>query len=78
MSRIQPPSDDFVVPAELPFLAAISWFDAEYHDLTPLDMLRRYEDGWRHRGVLGEPSAGEWRFIRSLVERFGSVLRVPA
>lgn len=78
MSRPQPSADDLVVPAELPFLAAISWFDAEYHDLTPLDMLRRYEDGWRYRGVLAEPSAGEWRFILALVERFGSVLDVPA
>jgi len=78
MNRMEPPPDELVVPAELPFLAAISWFDAKYHDLAPLDMLRRYEDGWRYLGVLAEPSAGEWRFIQALVEQFGSILDVPA
>ena len=64
------------IPNRLPFLESISWFDAKYRDLPPIDMLRRYEAGWRHRGVLGEPSAEEVRFIRSLASRFGSILDV--
>jgi len=71
-------TDDLRVPEDLPFLASISWFDRCYRDLSPLDMLRRYESGWRYLDVLGEPSPEEWRFIRRLVERFGSVLDVPA
>lgn len=69
---------DLRVPEELPFLESISWFDRDYRDLSPLDMLRRYESGWRHLHVLGEPSAEEWTFIRRLVEHFGSTLDVPA
>jgi hypothetical protein len=63
-------------PRELPFLASISWFDRLYRELPPEDMLRRYEAGWRHLGVLGEPSAEELRFIRELVARYGSYLDV--
>ena len=65
------------MPEELPLLAAISWFDAEYRNLPPLDILRRYEAGWRYKGVLAEPSAEEWRFIRALAREFGSYLDVP-
>ena len=36
------------VPAELP-----------YRRLEPLEMLSRYEAGWRYLGVLGEPSPEE-------------------
>jgi len=64
------------VPAELPFLASISWFDRLYRELPPDEMLRRYEAGWRHLGVLGEPSDEELGFIRELVARFGSWLDV--
>jgi hypothetical protein len=37
-------------------------------------MLVRYEDGWRHLGVLSELSPEERRWIRYLVERYGSIL----
>lgn len=66
------------VPEDLPFLESISWFDRDYRRLSPLDMLRRYESGWRYLDVLAQPSPEEWRFIRRLVERFGSTLDVPA
>jgi len=69
---------DLEMPRELPFLESISWFDAEYRNLEPLDVLRRYESGWRHLGVLADPSEDEWRFIRALVEEFGSTLDVAA
>jgi hypothetical protein len=73
-----PPAAEPTPPDDLPFLASISWFDREYRALPPLEMLRRYESGWRFLGVLSEPSAAERRFIRELVERFGSHLRVSA
>ena len=75
-SRHPPRLGRDAIPSRLPFLASISWFDAMYRDLPPIDMLRRYEAGWRYRGVLGEPSAEETRFIRALVSRFGSTLDV--
>ena len=67
----------FSIPAELPFLASISWFDPQYRDLPPLEMLRRYESGWRFLGVLAEPTPEERRFIRDLVACYGSVIDVP-
>ena len=69
-------SREGTIPEELPFLEKISWFDSDYRNLAPLDMLRRYEAGWRYRGVLGEPSATEARFIKTLALRYGSVLDV--
>ena len=69
---------DISIPEELPFLKSISWFDADYRNLTLLEILRRYESGWRYRGVLSEPSPDENMFIKALVARFGSVLDVPA
>lgn len=69
---------DIPIPEELPFLQSISWFDADFRNLSLLDMLRRYEAGWRFKGVLGEPSREEHEFIRELTTRFGSVLDVQA
>ncbi len=66
------------VPAELPFLASLSWFDRDWRELSPPEMLRRYESGWRNRGVTAEPSPQELRFIAALARRYGSVLDVPA
>jgi hypothetical protein len=67
---------EFIPPADLPFLERLSWFDREYRRLEPLDMLRRYEAGWRHLGVLADPSPEEWEWIRGLARRYGSYLRV--
>jgi hypothetical protein len=67
---------DIAVPEDLPFLKSISWFDVKYRDLSPLDMLRRYESGWRWLGVLEDPTPEEWELIRALVARFGSHLDV--
>jgi hypothetical protein len=64
------------LPRELPFLASLSWSDRRYRELSPLDMLRRYEAGWRHLGVLADPSEEELGFIRALVARYGSWIRV--
>lgn len=72
------PTVEIPIPEQLPFLESISWFDRAYRDLPPLDMLRRYEAGWRYKGVLADPSEEEWGFIRELVKRFGSYLDVQA
>lgn len=71
-------TDEITVPERLPFLESISWFDSLYRDLAPIDMLRRYEAGWRYKGVLADPSPEEWAFIQELVRRFGSYLDVQA
>lgn len=67
-----------VVPAELPFLESLSWFDLRWRELSAVEMLQRYESGWRHRGVTAELSPEEVAFVRALIHRFGSVLDVPA
>ena len=41
-------------------------------------MLRRYEAGWRHAGVLGDATPEELAYLRELVRVFGSVIDVPA
>ena len=68
---------EIAIPEQLPFLESISWFDRNYRDLTPLDMLRRYEAGWRWLGVLSDPSPEEWVLIRELIQRHGSYLDIP-
>lgn len=75
-TQILPAEAELRMPEELPFLASVSWFDVKYRDLDPLEMLSRYEAGWRYRGVLGEPSPEEERFIKALATRFGSILDV--
>jgi hypothetical protein len=65
-----------LVPESLPFLESLSWFDVGYRELTPLDMLRRYESGWRNLGVTGAPTDEELAFIRALARTYGSVLDV--
>lgn len=69
---------NLVVPSELPFLERLSWFDARWRELPAFEMLQRYERGWRHRGVTADPSPEEIAFVRELVQRFGSVIDVPA
>lgn len=67
---------DIPIPAELPFLASLSWFDVRWRELGTLDMLRRYERGWRHRGVTADLSPPESAFVRALIRRHGSDLDV--
>ena len=76
MATLSQPDLDLVLPERLPFLESLSWFDRNYQDLPLLDILRRYESGWRYLGVLADPSPEEWDFIRALVSRFGSYLDV--
>lgn len=69
---------EIAIPEHLPFLESISWFDRSYRDLSPLEMLRRYEARWHDLGVFADPSPEEWELIRQLVQRYGSYLDVQA
>jgi hypothetical protein len=71
--EIVPPAA--AIPRELPFLESLSWNDSGWRGLSPLEMLQRYETGWRWRGVLAEPTEEELAFVRSLARTYGSVLR---
>jgi hypothetical protein len=66
------------IPERLPFLESLSWFDTRWRELSPFEMLQRYERGFRHRGVTADLSAEEAAFLRALIRRFGSDLDVPA
>jgi hypothetical protein len=48
MATLSRPDLDLVLPERLPFLESLSWFDRNYRDLPLLDILRRYESGWRY------------------------------
>ena len=76
MATLSRPDFDLVLPERLPFLESLSWSDRNYRDLPLLDIVRRYESGWRYLGLLADPSPEEWDFIRALVSRFGSYLDV--
>lgn len=65
-------------PERLPFLEAISWFDASPYALSPLEMLQRYERGWRHRGAIADASPEELAWIAALARIYGSTVDVPA
>lgn len=62
------------IPQTLPFLAAVCWQTEDVKHFTPAEMLRRYEQGWKYRGVLGDPNAEELCFVRELAQRYGSWL----
>lgn len=75
-----PTADDGVPipPKELPFLESLSWFDMQWRELSPFEMLQRYERGFRHLGVTSDLSPQEAEFLKKLVRKFGSVIDVPA
>jgi Nucleotidyl transferase AbiEii toxin, Type IV TA system len=59
---------------DLPFLKAICWQSAEIDHFSPLEQLRRYEQGWVYRGLLGDLNSDELDYVRSLADRYGSWL----
>lgn len=60
------------IPEHLPFLEAICWQIDNARDLSPFEMLCRYERGWRYRGVLADLEGEERAFARQLAKEFGS------
>ncbi|MBE9078896.1 nucleotidyl transferase AbiEii/AbiGii toxin family protein [Romeria aff. gracilis LEGE 07310] len=62
------------IPNQLPFLAAVCWQVSDVHQLTPRQMLQRYERGWHYRGVLADLEPPEAAFVDRLVAAYGSWL----
>lgn len=62
------------LPDKLPFLKSICWQIRDIKRLNFKEMLGLYEDGWHYLGVLGEPSPEELRFIKQLIQHYGSWL----
>ena len=71
------PGTEPKAPESLPLLEAISWYDRAPLELSPKEMLARYEAGWRFRGVLADTSPEEVDWIRYLIERYGSTIHDP-
>ncbi len=63
------------VNRQLPFLNALCWQIADIDRLTRSEILQTYERGWRHLGVIAQPSDEEWQFIRDLSNQYGSWLQ---
>jgi hypothetical protein len=60
------------IPDRLPFLEAIGWSMKDLRLLSPAEMLRCYERGWRYRGVLADLEGKELDFVRELAHKIGS------
>ena len=48
----------------------------DVHDLTPDEMLNRYERGWEYRGALADLEGQERAFVHKLAVAKGSWLQV--
>ncbi|HEY9849465.1 MAG TPA: nucleotidyl transferase AbiEii/AbiGii toxin family protein [Leptolyngbyaceae cyanobacterium] len=64
------------IPENLPFLESLCWQREGIANLTPLEMLRRYERGWHYRGVLAELNPQEAIFVQKLARLYGSWLEI--
>lgn len=67
---------DFDIPKHLPFLEAVCWDLGDVHDLTPDEMLNRYERSWDYRGTLADVEGREKTFVRTLAAAKGSWLQL--
>lgn len=67
-------SEVLKIPQRLPFLESVCWQNVDVKHFTPAEMLRRYEQGWEYRGILGEPSVEELHFVKELAQRYSSWL----
>jgi Nucleotidyl transferase AbiEii toxin, Type IV TA system len=63
------------VNRQLPFLNALCWQVSDVEQLTQVEILQTYERGWRHLGILTQPSDEEWQFIRDLSHQYKSWLQ---
>ncbi|CUR30997.1 hypothetical protein [Planktothrix tepida] len=62
------------IPEKLPFLERLCWQRIGIENLTPLEMLKRYERGWHYRDIFGEINPTEAEFIQQLAQQYGSWL----
>lgn len=69
--RIKPPIQ---IPEKLPFLEKLCWQRESIENLSLLEMLKIYERGWHYRGVLGNLSQAESRFVQQLAQYYNSWL----
>lgn len=66
--------EGITIPQRLPFLEAVCWQTVDVQHFTPAQMLRRYEQGWQYRGILGNLGVEELSFVRILAKYYGSWL----
>lgn len=60
------------IPGRLPFLSAICWQTKDVRAFSPVEMLERYERGWRYRGVVADLDPEEREFVKRIATHFGS------
>lgn len=63
---------DINIPGKLPFLESICWQTQNVRHFSLLEMLNRYERGWRYRGVLADLEGEELEFVRDLAKKTDS------
>jgi hypothetical protein len=61
---------------QLPFLNALCWQISDVKNLTDIEIIQTYERGWRHLGILAQPSNEEWQLIRDLSYQYQSWLQI--
>lgn len=66
--------NQLTIPKKLPFLERLCWQRTGIEQLTPLEMLKRYERGWHYRDIFGEINPTEAEFIQQLAQQYGSWL----
>ena len=64
------------VPDKLPFLESICWQTGNVYKFTPLEMLSRYERGWKYRNLFNNLKDDELEFIKKIAEFYDSWLKV--
>ena len=64
------------VPDKLPFLESICWQTGNVYKFTPLEMLGRYERGWKYRNLFNNLKDDELEFIKKIAEFYDSWLKV--
>ncbi len=73
MIRKKSPDEKNVpIPARLPFLSAICWQTKDIRKFSPIEMLERYERGWRYKGVIADLGDEEREFISRIAKTYGS------
>lgn len=70
--------EGITIPQRLPFLEAICWQIIDVQHFTSAEMLRRYEQGWQYRGILGNLGVEELEFVQALAKYYDSWLVTEA
>lgn len=59
---------------KLPFLEFLCWQMGDVYQLTPAEMLSRYERGWRYRDIWEPLDSAEQQWIKDLAIQYHSWL----